>query len=81
MKYYVLMKTSKEEIFPDVISIKETFEEALEALYQEMDKNYKKYYKYLEVTEETKKEIQEDLEEYHYFDFKGYRYNIMKYWE
>ena len=80
MKYYVLIKTSKEEIFPDVISIKETFGEALEALYQEMDKNYNEYYN-LDISEEDKEEIQEELEEYHYFDFKGYRYNIMKYWE
>ena len=80
MKYYVLIKTSKEEISPDVISIRETFGESLEALYQEMDKNYNEYYN-LDISEEDKKEIQEELEEYHYFDFKGYRYSIIKYWE
>lgn len=80
MKYYVLIKTSKEEISPDVISIRETFGEALEALYQEMDKNYNEYYN-LDISEEDKKEIQEELEECHYFDFKGYRYSIIKYWE
>ena len=80
MKYYVLIKTSKEEISHDVISIRETFGESLEALYQEMDKNYNEYYN-LDISEEDKKEIQEELEEYHYFDFKGYRYSIIKYWE
>ena len=80
MKYYVLIKTYKEEISPDVISIRETFGEALEALYQEMDKNYNEYYN-LDISEEDKKEIQEELEEYHYFDFKDYRYSIIKYWE
>ena len=80
MKYYILIKTSTKDIFPDVISIRETFGEALEALYQEMDKNYNEYYN-LDISEEDKKEIQEELEEDHYFDFKDYRYSIIKYWE
>ena len=80
MKYYILIKTTTKDIFPDVISIRETFGEALEALYQEMDKNYNEYYN-LDISEEDKKEIQEELEEDHYFDFKDYRYSIIKYWE
>ena len=45
-----------------------------------MDKNYNEYYN-LDISEEDKKEIQEELEEDHYFDFKDYRYSIIKYWE
>ena len=71
MKSFVIIKTSKEEISPDVIGIKDSYKEALEIIFKDAF-----------TLSLALEDIESEIDEYGYIDdSKGYRYNIVKYWE
>lgn len=72
MKCYVVIKTSTEDISPDVIGIKETMTEALSVVYKDVAETGSYY---------TLEEIEKEFDNEGYFDLRGYRYSIIKYWE
>ena len=72
MKKFIIIKTFKEEISPDVIGIKDTMTEALSVVYKDVVETGSYY---------TLEEIEKEFNNEGYFDLRGYRYSIIKYWE
>ena len=72
MKKFITIKTYKKEVYPDVIAVKDTMTEAMEAILEHVIKRNSSF---------TLEEIEEELDEYGHFDYYDDRYTISKYWE
>lgn len=72
MKKFITIKTYKKDAYPDVIAVKDTMTEAMEAILEDVVKRNSSF---------TLEEIEEELDECGHFDYQEYRYTISKYWE
>ena len=72
MKKFITIKTYKKDAYPDVIAVKDTMTEAMEAILEDVVKRNSSF---------TLGEIEEELNEYGHFDYYDDRYTISKYWE
>lgn len=72
MKKFITIKTYKKDAYPDVIAVKDTMTEAMEAILEDVVKRNSSF---------TLEEIEEELDECGHFDYYDDRYTISKYWE